>query len=129
MIYTSYFASPFLRDNNDIIAISIARVTPKWFSGPSLLEVAPPYSLVKMYKDNINEIGIQDYYRSVYTSEVLNRIDVHRLKQYFSFFTKDIVLCCYEKTGDFCHRLLLGKWLSDNGFDYGGEYSLRIVES
>ena len=39
------------------------------------------------------------------------------------------VLCCYEKTGDFCHRLLLGKWLSDNGFDYGGEYSLRIVES
>ena len=127
MIYTSYFSCPLLKNNNDVMMISIARVTPKWFWGPSLVEVVPPYSLLKMYKDNINEVGIQDYYRSVYISEVLNKLDVYRLKQYFDSFKKDIVLCRYEKTGDFCHRLLFGKWLSDNGFEYGGEYSLSLT--
>ena len=39
--------------------------------------------------------------------------------------TEDIALVCYEKPGDFCHRHLVAKWLTDNGFTceeytYGG---------
>jgi len=26
---------------------------------------------------------------------------------------RDIILCCYEKPEDFCHRKILADWLSD----------------
>ena len=48
MMYTSYFSCPLLKNNNEIIAVSIARITPKWFWGPSLIEVAPSYNLLKI---------------------------------------------------------------------------------
>lgn len=35
--------------------------------------------------------------------ELLRTITSHR----------DIVLCCYEKPGDFCHRHILAEWLGD----------------
>lgn len=27
---------------------------------------------------------------------------------------KDVALCCYEKPGDFCHRHILAKWITEN---------------
>lgn len=27
---------------------------------------------------------------------------------------QDAALCCYEKPGDFCHRHILAKWLTEN---------------
>ena len=27
---------------------------------------------------------------------------------------KDDALCCYEKPGDFCHRHILAKWITEN---------------
>jgi len=26
---------------------------------------------------------------------------------------RDIILCCYEKPGEFCHRHVLANWLAD----------------
>ena len=31
--------------------------------------------------------------------------------------TRDIILACYEKPGEFCHLHLVADWLTENGFE------------
>ena len=43
----------------------------------------------------------------------MNPVDVYNKLEELSC-GQDIVLVCYEKSGDFCHRYLVADWLSKN---------------
>jgi len=110
-IYTSYFAK-LNKLPASIIPISICVKAPDWYSGLQYKVLAPPYSLLKHWKENKDV----DYYRSVFYKEVLENIkDTSIIKDLCNLSGgKDVALFCYEKPFDFCHRYLEAAWLSTN---------------
>lgn len=130
MIYTSYFAKTKELTNN-YTSIAICTIVPNWWKGLTYNKVAPPLRLLQVYKDDNNV----DYYTQRYTSQVLDKTSPKRvLREIFQLLPSEvqrtlesetsnwwesseyhIVLLCYEKSGDFCHRHLLARWLTENG--------------
>ena len=106
---TSYFSSPKII-KKDIKLVSICRKTPNWFTVPhrnyKLLQ--PEYDLIMSYKSK--KITAEEYTK-IYYRDVLNKLDPAKTYQELG---ENSVLLCYEKSGEFCHRHLVGKWLMDN---------------
>lgn len=131
MIYTTYFAQ--LRNlPSNVIPISICRFPPKWYHGMEYLKLAPPWSILKRWKDGEKDYNavreyVQDYYRQVLNPlsipRVLNDLQIMlpndiKLKIQSPVWNDDgwhIALICYEKPGDFCHRKIVAEWLQDAG--------------
>ena len=73
-----------------------------------------------------NNTHDNDYYIEHYQKEVLNFLNVNEvIKELYGLvrtrYNDDevpiIVLLCYEKPDEFCHRHLVSEWLTKNGFD------------
>lgn len=107
-IYTSYFGN-YKNFPKDVVPIGITRFPPKGML--NLYECAPSERLLKKYKNKeIDEFVFAVYY----TEELKNRFG--KQQKLIDLFKKvgggkDVVLCCYEKTGEFCHRQILRDWL------------------
>lgn len=129
MIYTTYFAQ--LRNlPPNIIPVSICGKAPEWYSGLQYKKLAPKYGFFMEWKRNHDN----DFYIEHFNTEVLAHLsplqvvtelqcrlpeDV-KVQMQAPFYTSSdwhIALVCYEKPGDFCHRHLVSKWLSANGFN------------
>ena len=137
MVYTSYFGKlkkvSKLMDGKIYIPYSIAFSTPNWFMGPRIKSLMPDYDLLEDYKTG--SIGIERY-TNRYKNKVLRDLDVDKVILELESFLPDtvdrrliemdcsimetedinILLCCYEKPEDFCHRHILSKWFNDNGY-------------
>jgi len=119
---TSYYAK-YKGEN----AVSIAGKCPDWFKGREYKKLAPKYWFFKEYKDTIasvnkpsgqsinQEIRIkniiqkaEELYIKNYQKEVLDKLNP---QQVYEELGEDAVLLCWEKTGQFCHRHLVAKWL------------------
>lgn len=103
MIYTSYFAN-YKGENS----VSVSRVTPKWYSGETCIDLAPPWELVEGYK---NGTISEKEYRKKYIAK-LKKLDV----DFYAKLLEGKVLLCYEKSEDFCHRKILRQWFNRNGY-------------
>ena len=112
-MYTGYFAmiKKYLQSDPELIPVAITRFTPPWFKGPTYLSLAPSSDLLMRYKNNKVTIDqyIKEYNSYIYTLDPISILC--DLSQYGNL--DKIVLCCYEKSGEFCHRHLLANWLSD----------------
>lgn len=117
-IWTGYYAQMKKYAQADLVPVSIAYLTPVWYMGETCFELAPPRKLLVAYKDGaINPKEYSERYteflKTVKWSEVIEKLftisDKHD--------GKDLVLCCYEKSTDFCHRHLLAKYLTEHGMD------------
>lgn len=132
MIYTSYFGK-VKKIPEYMVPVSIAASTPKWFvnsGGKAFHTLAPRFSLVMDYKNK--EIDTSEYTEKY--SKQLADLDpkeiVDELTDIFKFAHEglptgvsvasnpdaSVVLLCYEKPEDFCHRKLVADWLTENGF-------------
>ena len=128
MIYTSYFAKlKSLPDN--IIPISICGKAPDWYKGLQYKKLAPKYDFFMEWKKSHNN----DYYIKCFNEQVLNNLDAEQVVEEldnlllnqtitidYSGNLKEvprIVLICYEKPSDFCHRHLVADWLNKNGIE------------
>lgn len=128
MIYTTYFAQLRKLPPN-IIPVSICRKAPAWYNGLQYKKFAPKYSFFIEWKRTHDN----DYYIEHFNTEVLEQLsalqvmtdlqrclpeDIKTQMQTPFYASSDwhIALVCYEKPGDFCHRHLVSKWLSENGF-------------
>lgn len=107
-IYTSYFANRAKLAKADVMMIGIALYPPKWFTGVSNKYVAPSSDIL------FNSESEEDYTHR-FNSEILD----HRNPEVFLSIIekvangKDVALCCFEKSGKFCHRHLVAKWLNE----------------
>ena len=115
MLYTSYFANMKNIPKN-MICVSICGGVPKWYTGLQYKKVAPKYKFFMEWKENHNN----DYYIEHFNDEVLSKITPQEVVKDLEELTgqaKDIVLLCYEKPNDFCHRHLVSEWLRNNGLE------------
>ena len=79
--------------------------------------------LMNYFASKFKLLNFDEEYTSVNSLNELIKKRINELKTMSP--TEDIALVCYEKPGDFCHRHLVAKWLTDNGFTceeytYGG---------
>lgn len=122
MIYTSYFAKAKSLEDKFIV-VGITRYPPKWFNGKNFEYLAPTSNLLMKYKNGeISEEMFEVQYRTMLKNiKPYLESMVDRLKLYNTSLDKHVVLCCYEKSDDFCHRHLLANELKE-------EYELDIKE-
>ena len=116
MIYTSYFAKLSKLPAN-IIPIAICGKSPEWYKGIQYKKLAPKWSFFSIWKETHDN----EYYIKHFNEEVLNPLNANDvINELYSLAGKnqdaDIVLICYEKPGDFCHRHLVADWLTRNGY-------------
>lgn len=98
---TSYFSKYKEPDG-----ISIAGKAPDFYKGETFKELAPKYWFFQEYKKNHNTF----FYTYYYQKEVLDKLDPVKIYEKL----KNRTLLCFEKSGDFCHRRLVAKWLEAN---------------
>lgn len=113
-IYTSYFAK-LKKLPSDVVPISICAKPPAWYSGLQYKRVAPTYNILMKYKGDHNEADYIEQFNVV----VLNRLNPKAVVDELSKLSggvDKIALLCFEKSSDFCHRHLVAKWLTDNGY-------------
>ncbi|WGV29117.1 DUF488 family protein [Halotia branconii] len=104
-IYTSYYSGIIKGE-----AVSISLYPPKNWKGKHLPLFAPTPELLKWWKSSAKDAAAQQKYKRQFHEILLSRqqlIDLWVQKQRES--SADITLCCYEKTGDFCHRHQVGE--------------------
>lgn len=113
-IYTSYFAKLKSLPNN-ITPISICGKAPDWYKGIQYKVLAPKYNFFMEWKQNKDN----DFYIEHFNKEVLNLLNVKEVVMRLSAISggNDVVLLCYEKPTDFCHRHLVSSWLNKNGYN------------
>lgn len=117
-VWTGYYAQMKKYAQADLVPVSIAYLTPVWYMGETCFELAPPRKLLVGYKDGVISQKeytkkYNDFLKTVNWGDVIEKLytisDKHE--------GKDLVLCCYEKPSDFCHRHLLAEYLTAHGMD------------
>ena len=113
-IFTSYYAK-IKKIPNSYVLISIAGRCPDFYTGIEYKVLAPKYSFFKIYKENHDV----KYYTKCFNNEVLSHLSPDKVVEHLQSLSngKDVVLLCYEKPSDFCHRKLVARWLCDAGYD------------
>lgn len=120
MIYTSYFAKLRSMPEN-IVSISICAKVPVWYKGLQYKKLAPKYDFFMRWKENHDD----EYYIKCFKEQVTDKLNAVQVIRDLNELVADlepkdgscdVVLVCYEKPSDFCHRHLVAKWLNENGF-------------
>lgn len=112
-IYTSYFAKEKQLIGLGVLPIAISLFPPKWFNGQRIGYLAP-----KKYM--LDDTLTEEQYEEMYIKDVLEKVDIKTLGLTLRDIShgKDVAFLCFEKSGDFCHRHILAKWLtSKTGVD------------
>jgi uncharacterized protein YeaO (DUF488 family) len=108
ILYTSYFgrlkALKELITEKDLTVASIARYSPKGIDIEQYFRLAPPQMLLSDYK--AGHVSIAGY-----TERYMAYIKTWTPEELASQIPDRILLLCYEKAGDFCHRHLLAEYL------------------
>lgn len=111
---TGYFAKQKLYESNNLLPISIALYPPTWYDGLKAYGISPSAELLKKHKNGqIDEESFE--------KEYFSKLNINVVTSYISSWTdmcnslnKDgVVLLCFEKSGDFCHRHLLAKFIKE----------------
>lgn len=115
-MYTSYFAK-LKKMPKEIIPISICGKAPDWYKGLQYKKLAPKYDFFMKWKETHDN----DYYIKHFNKEVLNLLNPNKVLEELVFMARkpnynpEIVLICYEKPSDFCHRHLISEWFNKHG--------------
>ena len=114
-IYTGYFdcLDKYLFAN--LAPVSICGRAPDWYIGRQMKKFAPRLWFYEKYKNKV--ITASDYV-IFYRNEVLSRFSMKDVFEEFkgvaqAFKASGIVLLCYEKPEEFCHRHLLANALNE----------------
>lgn len=111
-IWTSYFGQ--MRNfPEDFTPVAICGSIPDWYKGLWYKQVAPKWSFFSEWKKNHDN----NYYINYFNELVLKDKDPNNFIRDLICLTNNasnIVLLCYEKPTDFCHRHLVADWVNQN---------------
>ena len=120
MIYTSYFSN-WRKWPKHCLPIGIVRFAPQKWKYPNCVNLSPSHELRRAWQfKNIDE----DMFKLRYLAELQDRgLTPQGVRVILEDIAngKDIVLCCYEKSEDFCHRHILAEWLGDDVKEINGD--------
>lgn len=112
MIYTGYFGLAKEYEQAGLTCVSIALKTPDWYRGAIYKALAPSPDLLRYWHDKkLSETA----YRKRYAATVLASLTPEKVMADLSKLGANVVLLCYEKPDQFCHRHLVARWLNTNG--------------
>lgn len=114
MIYTGYYARLKKYEEAGLTPISIAGKAPAFYEGLEYKKLAPKYDFFIKWKNG--EIDNFQYV-ILFNALVLDKLVQSKViaELYEMSDGNDIVLLCYEKPGDFCHRHQVADWLEAVG--------------
>lgn len=126
MICTSYYANinKILDSSNKrCVLLAVSQSRPNIANLIHIKGAAPHWSLVDSYKrgDTSKELYTEMY------KNFLNNLDISKpeffesLKRDETNENYDVILLCYEKPKEFCHRHILAEWLNE-------QYHMNIKE-
>lgn len=107
IMYTGYYAKTKKYEEAGLKPVAVSGKVPPFFKGDRIKEFAPRFETFSRWKNK--EITNEEYeteYR-----DYLNTLNKDSICKYLG---NNIILICYEKSGDFCHRHTLARWLMDN---------------
>ena len=114
-IYTGYYSKMKKYKELGLVSVSIAWGTPVWYFGETCFDLAPPYKIIKAYKTN--EITQEEYaeqYNEFHENQVKWSKVFKELREISGKYDNaDLVLVCFEKSEDFCHRHLLADYINE----------------
>lgn len=111
-IYTSYFAS-WRNFPEGSLEVGVTRFAPKGLQ-INLPALAPSESLLRQWRSHeIDEFMFKHKYITELKDRGLTPNGVRALLSEF-LDKRDIILCCYEKPNEFCHRHILAEWLGED---------------
>lgn len=135
MIYTSYYAQ-LKNFPENYHPIGISQFPPKWYEGAVLKDLAPlPYIINtwNKYAKNLlpntpDRIKWEEWYNKKFKTEIIDKLNVNEIIEKLCNITnidnnilpiwenpnEHIVLCCFEKSEDFCHRNIIANWFNEN---------------
>lgn len=108
-IFTSYFGNSRKLKEAGIKIICVAIGKPRFIAGiPQMLNVCPTRYMVSGPCSREEYLKLYD--------RILASQDANQVVEQIEMLSggKDVALCCYEKPGDFCHRHILAKWITEN---------------
>ena len=124
MIFTGYYAKLKEYENAGLQPLSIAGKAPDFYKGPQFKSLAPEYKMFMDWKKGkIDNMG----YTSIFL-EHLNTLDKEAVRRMLTSFDKDVILLCYEKPGEFCHRHIVADWLESNFGWKIDEYDIKTED-
>ena len=112
MIYTGRFVEVANYKHAGFVPVSIAGQAPDYYDGIQFKTLAPKYSWWKEWHDNHLS---NDWYRAKYKETVLDKLNPKVIENRLKAFGENVILLCYEKPDEFCHRQLVADWLRAAG--------------
>lgn len=112
MIYTGYFAKIKEYEKAGLTPIAICGKSPSFFKGQQLKCFAPSWDIFSSWKSGL--ISNEEYIER-FKNEILGTLTIKAkisLKVWFGV-NKNVVLLCYEKSDDFCHRHIVAEWIRE----------------
>jgi uncharacterized protein (DUF488 family) len=119
-MFTGYFAK--LRDYQQagLTPISISGKAPDWYDGLQYKKLAPKWVFFNEWKNGSHK-GDNNYYISQFDAQVLKPLTVEGvladLDKLSGRELDKVILLCYEKPADFCHRHLVADWINEHKGD------------
>ena len=117
-MYTGYFAKLKKYQEAGLVPVSIALKSPDWYHGLEYKRLAPTWRILSSWKYGEHK-GDTEYYKEQYKKQVLDHIclstAVSELLELTKVPVNKIILLCYEKPEDFCHRHLVADWITKYG--------------
>ena len=113
---TSYYSNPLIREGKYFL-VPISNSIPKGLRTDGMqLDIIPDWKkIVEPYKQGL--IDAEEYQKRYFNQlDKSKGIILSSLKMFRNIATKynkEIVFLCFEKSGDFCHRHILAKWIEE----------------
>lgn len=115
MIYTSYFAN--MRNVDSVIApVAVCLYPPKGWNGFQYKDLAPSPQMLSLAKSGHMEEYEKQYRAYLETLDVAEVFD-DLMDIAYNNDMEDVVLLCFEKKGDPCHRNFIREWFNNQGYD------------
>ena len=112
-IKTGYFAKTKYYIELGYKPLGIVQFRPKWYSGDNLKAYAPSLELFNAYKNN--KISSEEF--CIRYKEQIDKYTLRYFKQKIGEYERKgvdkIVLLCFEKSTDVCHRHILAKKITE----------------
>lgn len=116
-VWTSYFGQMRKISTMDCVPVAVCLYPPKWYDGAVCDKLAPTHEMMM----GMRKEETRDFFAIKYEEEILGRLKREEILEELQRISdgKDVVLVCYEKPTDFCHRKLIGKWIGASELQFG----------
>ena len=112
-LFTSYFGNFRALQNEGVLMIGISRFPPKYFNGPTIFDLAPLASMLKLPAEEYDKQFAERVLGVTNPKNIIKQIEWYAEKTQ----STSIALCCYEKEQKECHRYNVALWLQEAGFE------------